>query len=190
MHLNHADRNLAPRTSPSSEAPGGGDRVDGDALRCRCGSDPMPVPRVFVALTAGRNISPTFSNFDEKPGANGFQNKAGFIEVSWDQGCDPLVLFAVGWQFLRGSSPCLPANTSRALREGPAPAAHRLAARPDAASTASLVPRCALAPAARGSCLDYFGRLLAPRTRAGRHRWFSLEPDPRRNKVALLYSYP
>ena len=66
--------------------------------------------RVSVALTAGRNISPTFSNFDEKPGANGFQNKAGFIQVSWNQGCDPLVLFAVGWRFLRGSSPCLPAT--------------------------------------------------------------------------------
>ena len=35
--------------------------------------------------------------------------------------------------------------------------------RPDAASTASLVPRSALAPAARASSLGYFGRLRAPR---------------------------
>src|SRR2546426_109108 len=31
------------------------------------------------------------------------------------------------------------------------------------ASTASLIPRCALAPAARASSLGYFGTLLAPR---------------------------
>jgi hypothetical protein len=41
--------------------------------------------------------------------------------------------------------------------------AHRLTARPDAGSTARLTPHCALAPAARGSSLGYFGRLLAPR---------------------------
>jgi hypothetical protein len=33
-------------------------------------------------------------------------------------------------------------------------------------STASLIPRLALAPAARGSSLDYLGRLLAPRREA------------------------
>src|SRR6202162_5673998 len=76
-----------------------------------------------------------------------------------------------------GSIPPPTANTSRALRggpgaaaarEGPAPAAHRRATRPDAASIARLVPRCALAPAARGSSL----RLLreTPRTANGSGR--------------------
>ena len=38
--------------------------------------------RVSVALTAGCNISATFSNFDEKPEANESLKKVGFIEVS------------------------------------------------------------------------------------------------------------
>src|SRR5450759_4322203 len=57
------------------------------------------------------------------------------------------------------SQPTRRERSARDLR----PRAHRLAARPDAASIASLVPRCVLAPAARGSSLDYLGRLLAPR---------------------------
>src|SRR6266545_2901999 len=46
--------------------------------------------------------------------------------------------------------------------------AHRRATRPDAASIARLTPRCALAPAARGSSFDYLRRLLAPRPGPGR----------------------
>jgi len=38
--------------------------------------------RVSVALTVPCNISPTFSNFDEKAGSDGFQRKTGFIDVS------------------------------------------------------------------------------------------------------------
>jgi hypothetical protein len=68
------------------------------------------VSRVSVALTTGRNISPTLSNFGADPGAHGSQWKAGFIEVSWDQGCDALVWFAARWQVLWGSSSCLPAK--------------------------------------------------------------------------------
>ncbi len=54
-------------------------------------------------------------------------------------------------------------NTSLALARDLRLTAHRRAARPDAASTAPLIPRCALAPAARASSLGYFGRLRAPR---------------------------
>ena len=50
-----------------------------------------------------------------------------------------------------------------ALRAGPAPSAHRRAARPDAASTARLVPSSRSAPAARASSFGYFRRLRAPR---------------------------
>lgn len=73
-----------------------------------------PPLRVSVALTVGRNISATFSNLNENLGAYASQRKAEFIEVSWGPNCDALVWFALGWQFLLGSSPCLPAN----YREG------------------------------------------------------------------------
>jgi dolichyl-phosphate beta-glucosyltransferase len=43
------------------------------------------------------------------------------------------------------------------------PWAHRRSARPDAASTARLVPSSRFAPAARASSLGYCGRLRAPR---------------------------
>ncbi|HJW13398.1 MAG TPA: hypothetical protein VJ776_01810 [Thermoanaerobaculia bacterium] len=54
-------------------------------------------------------------------------------------------------------------KTSLALARDLRLTAHRGAARPDAASTAPLIPPCTLAPAARASSLGYFGRLRAPR---------------------------
>ena len=58
--------------------------------------------------------------------------------------------------------PRWPANTSRALRSGSAPAAHRLAARPDAASTTSLIPHSA----ARSRGARLLPRLLRETSRA------------------------
>jgi hypothetical protein len=71
-----------------------------------------PPRRVSVALTVRRNISLCSSNIDEKLGAHGSQRNIGFIGVSWDQGCGVLVRLALGWQFVLGSSPRLPANPS------------------------------------------------------------------------------
>jgi hypothetical protein len=62
-----------------------------------------------------------------------------------------------------GSIPTRFRHTSLRGCPGYAPSAHRLAARPDAASTASLIPGNRFAPAARASSFDYLRRLRAPR---------------------------
>src|SRR6266545_3772312 len=62
------------------------------------------------------------------------------------------------WKESRSTS-----STSLVLARDLRLAAHRRATRPDAASIARLIPRCALAPAAQGSSLRLLGRLLAPR---------------------------
>jgi hypothetical protein len=79
---------------------------------------------------------------------------------------------------------------SEAREEAHAAGASGLRATWDAASTASLAQRCVLAPAARGSSLDYFGDSSRRERERGGTGCFTLEADPPRNKVALLYSYP
>jgi len=154
-------------------------------------------------LTAGCNISATFSNAGQKPGLHGFSNSTEFIGVSsgrvrrrWHR------LLSVGSSFrvrVPASQPRL--GPRRSLRERrPQTSATRAPDRTPGRDSPALSVAASFARLLRETwsrcertSLTGFGRVLAPRTRADTWRNFvalrtSADSSQRERKPALLGS--